>query len=89
MGESLAVDVIVDTYVSLPAHRVPSSTSTMLHVKVQQQAAALFVMAENAREKGDLELAELFTMAACRCLNRLKELYPEETHPTQPPDGEK
>ena len=60
----------------------------MSHVKVQQQAAALFVMAENAREKGDLELAELFTAVACRCLDRLNESHPEEAPPIQPTDGE-
>ena len=37
------------------------------------QAARLFSMADEARENGDSELANLLTKGACRCLDQLAE----------------
>ena len=55
---------------------------------LREQAARLFTMANDAREKGDHDLADLLTEAACRCLDRLHEMEgktpPRSPIPSEP-----
>ena len=51
----------------------------------RQQLARLLALAAEARERGDLNEAELFTTAAARCLVRLS--AEEQTPPTAPSEA--
>jgi hypothetical protein len=50
----------------------------MSYELLQQRAAALLAMVENARERGDEELVRLLTEATCRCLDELYEAEQKE-----------
>jgi hypothetical protein len=49
---------------------------------LRKQAARLFALAVDARDKGDVSLADLMTQAAARCIDRIEEL--ERSTPLPP-----
>ena len=50
---------------------------------LQEQAAALLEMAQDARANGKIELADLLTEGAFRALDRIKQIEAEQQQPPQ------
>ena len=50
---------------------------------LQEQAAALFEMAQDARSNGKIELADLLTEGACRALDRMKQIEAQQQQPQE------
>ena len=50
---------------------------------LQEQADALFKMAQGARANGKIELADLLTEGACRALDQIKRIEAQQQQPQQ------